>query len=745
MKHNYTDPKIEISEVEGQGLFCASGSNEDFGNGPDYGKDIFDVIKPFKQPFCIAFLAALLLASCTIENPVPTDSKTYKVTTEQSDTRTYLRYDNTKDVYEVIWQGGDKVAITDGTDTAIYGADYGGFTSTTLSKVSGTDPTGALTAWFPESISSMTLPAVRPYNYQNTFNDSPMRGTVDGDNITFKNLCGIVKCAISTTASDVAIKSLSITADKGLSGPFTVENDAAVVSGTAGVTVMCDTPVSVGPAPTCFFRFAIPAGTYSKFEIKAVTSDGRTQTLKANQPIKIERSKLSEITLEFNNLVASTAGVAILPAGPDFCSAIKSLAVPEATYDMVDLEIKRIVFSTLDNTVYGPDIADLESPEPVYAGFQDGVVMIGTPGTEFVLPEDATYMFAMYQNLEAIDNIASLNTENVTSMQQMFGALSCDTTHLEVLDLSTFNTENVTSFRSMFNSQKSLKSLNVKGWDTNNVENMMYMFQYCYALEELDLSNWGNELCEDFSYMFNYAGLRSINLENFGTESAAKMEYMFGHCESLETLDVSSFNTENVTSFGNMFWHNYKLSMINGLKNFDTSAGSIFRSMFNRCDALIELDCSSFDVSYATNCKYMMYKCMSLQKLDVSGFDITGLQASVFEYMMPKLQSIREIHYGDSFIPADPTKVPNAFSMLYADTEEESMGCQNPTKTVTIYCSPEVADYLVTTDMHYPHNGWHYTAEGVDRTHQPITINFINWKTNTPINISWPANERYPL
>ena len=56
MKRNYTDPKIEITEVEGQGLFCASGSNEDFGNGPDYGKDIFDVIKPFKQPFCIAFL-----------------------------------------------------------------------------------------------------------------------------------------------------------------------------------------------------------------------------------------------------------------------------------------------------------------------------------------------------------------------------------------------------------------------------------------------------------------------------------------------------------------------------------------------------------------------------------------------------------------------------------------------------------------------------------------------------------------
>ena len=50
MKKNYTNPTAEIAEIEAYGFICASGSNEDFGNGPDYGKDIFEMI-PQPKPF----------------------------------------------------------------------------------------------------------------------------------------------------------------------------------------------------------------------------------------------------------------------------------------------------------------------------------------------------------------------------------------------------------------------------------------------------------------------------------------------------------------------------------------------------------------------------------------------------------------------------------------------------------------------------------------------------------------------
>ncbi|MBQ7575777.1 MAG: hypothetical protein IJT26_04505 [Bacteroidales bacterium] len=49
MKTLYSTPEIEISVLEGQKVFCASG-NEDFGKGPDYGKDIFEMI-PQPKPF----------------------------------------------------------------------------------------------------------------------------------------------------------------------------------------------------------------------------------------------------------------------------------------------------------------------------------------------------------------------------------------------------------------------------------------------------------------------------------------------------------------------------------------------------------------------------------------------------------------------------------------------------------------------------------------------------------------------
>ncbi|MBO4571381.1 MAG: BspA family leucine-rich repeat surface protein [Bacteroidales bacterium] len=742
MKTTYINPKIEVSDIESKKVFCASG-NEDFGKGSDYGMGIFEMASPAKW-FSIAFLAMLLLGSCSLDNLVPKESKTYRGTIEPCETRTYVTADG--DVLHVNWRSGDQIAITDGTDTAVYAAEYGGSNTTSFSKVSGTDPTGVPTAYYPATIAAGTLPAVQKYA-ANNIKESPMVGTIVDDDIAFKNLCGLAIFKISTTMSEVNVKSITVTADKGLSGAFTVVDNAAVVSGSAGVTLACDEPVAIGDVSTNF-HMAIPAGEYSTFEVKVSTWDGRSQTLKAKSAIKIERSKYSNISLECNNFVEEKAGVALLPSGPDFATALKMLNNPSADANTVDDFIKKIVFQTGSSLIAGTDIADLSSEEKAYLIWDagTGTVTVSTRGTGFVLPENASRMFGDFAVLESIENIAALNTENVTDMSYMFTGVSCDTTALTSLDLSTFKTGNVTTMERMFAHSCALTSLNVTGWDTGNVESMKYMFSRVTVLENLDLSNWDNKSCEDFTYMFDHAvSLRTLNLANFNTEMASSIAYMFYFCESLESLDVSSFDTENVTNMDNVFRSCYKLQSLTGLKNFDTSNCTYFRSMFNRCDSLTELDCSSFDVSSSTNCQYMFYKCMSLQKLNVSSFDISGMKASTVAYSMPKLQSIREINFGDSFIPANVPSVPDGFTMYYADLEDESMACQNPTRTVTVYCSSDVANYLVTTDMHYPHNGWHYIYNGIDRIHQPITINLVDWKTNQPINLVWPANEKYPL
>ncbi len=185
-----------------------------------------------------------------------------------------------------------------------------------------------------------------------------------------------------------------------------------------------------------------------------------------------------------------------------------------------------------------------------------------------------------------------------------------------------------------------------------------------------------------------------------------------------------------------MFYHCYMLQSINGLQNFDTSASTVFRSMFNRCDCCTEIDCSSFDVSSSLNCQYMFYKCVGLQKLIVP-FDLSNVLSTNLQYFMPKSESLRELYLGEDFIPSDAPKIPNAFTMYYADTDTEYTGSQSPTG-IAVYCSADVAEYMVTTDFQYPCNGWIYN--GV--IHNPVPVKFYDWNTKQQMNIQVPPNAK---
>ena len=49
-KNYYSTPLIEVSEMMGENIICASGtngSNEDFGKGTGFSFDLFESVKPF--------------------------------------------------------------------------------------------------------------------------------------------------------------------------------------------------------------------------------------------------------------------------------------------------------------------------------------------------------------------------------------------------------------------------------------------------------------------------------------------------------------------------------------------------------------------------------------------------------------------------------------------------------------------------------------------------------------------------
>lgn len=243
--------------------------------------------------FNLVLLSVMLLASCnSAETEITVNqNRIYKATISEK-TRTALSKEG--NVYHVNWEEGDLVAVTDGSNSAYYKALSGGSASTELKRSSGTDPAGAAVAFYPASISSYTLPASQNYVAGNIRN-SPMMGTIDGDHITFRNLCGIVRLDI-TAMPDIKVRNIKITADQGMSGKYTVKDNAAVVEGTGGVTLNCGS-VAVGTEVTHFF-IALPANNYTGFTIEINTTDGNSRTYAARAKVTIERSVVTTMPVE---------------------------------------------------------------------------------------------------------------------------------------------------------------------------------------------------------------------------------------------------------------------------------------------------------------------------------------------------------------------------------------------------------------------------------------------------------------
>ena len=207
-----------------------------------------------------------------------------------------------------------------------------------------------------------------------------------------------------------------------------------------------------------------------------------------------------------------------------------------------------------------------------------------------------TNCYAWFQNftkLKQIEGIENLNTENVTSMRDMFRGCSS----LTSLDVTHFNTGNVTSMVKMFSNCFQLAELDVTHFNTANVENMRDMFRGCSSLTSLDVTHFNTENVTNMSSMFSECiGLISLDVTHFNTANVENMSNMFYICSSLTSLDVTNFNTEKVTSM---------------------------YGMFRGCTGLISLDVTHFNTANVTNMSYMFFDCNKLKEIYVSDKFVT--------------------------------------------------------------------------------------------------------------------------
>ena len=304
-------------------------------------------------------------------------------------------------------------------------------------------------------------------------------------------------------------------------------------------------------------------------------------------------------------------------------------------------------------------------------------------------PTSTAYWFYECSSLKKIENIAHLNTSNVTDMSYMFRLCSS----LTSLDLSSFDTSNVTDMGEMFSGCRSLTSLDVSYFDTSNVTNMYEMFDGCSSLTSLDLSSFDTSNVTNLGGMFYCcSSLTSLNLSNFDTSKVTDMWQMFAGCSSLTSLDfrnlnisrcsisycefpdniavldlrniimpnmrlrylfynpsslkklnLSNANTSNMISMAYMFQDFSSLTSLdlshfdtsnvtnmagmfmNNVSSFDTSNVTDMAVMFRDCSSLTSLDVSSFNTSNVTNMAGMFECCSSLTSLDLSSFNTSNV------------------------------------------------------------------------------------------------------------------------
>ena len=110
------------------------------------------------------------------------------------------------------------------------------------------------------------------------------------------------------------------------------------------------------------------------------------------------------------------------------------------------------------------------------------------------------YWFYSFSNLTTVRNTENLKTDNVTTMEGMFGYCSS----LTSLDLSSWNTSNVTDTYAMFMQCTGLKTLDLSGFNTSKVSIMNQMFLSCSSLKTIYVgSGWSTEAVTEGDYIFN--------------------------------------------------------------------------------------------------------------------------------------------------------------------------------------------------------------------------------------------------
>ena len=248
-----------------------------------------------KRLTVFTLIAISMLPACTneaLQEKAANQNYSFTARTDAGiKTRTCLGEVLSNETYPLLWEKGDRIIIApSGKPATSYyetqGQDNDVAEFRFISGLEGNEmppENTALTALYPADAYKFTdgkhtinIPENQTYRKNNISSGTmPMIAGATSRELSFRNVCGILRLRLNTLEQDIRLSSIKVAADKGLAGPIATFEGTDVTWNNPdgetgrGITLSCD-GVALSPEPEDFY-IVLPPGKYTGFTIQLET------------------------------------------------------------------------------------------------------------------------------------------------------------------------------------------------------------------------------------------------------------------------------------------------------------------------------------------------------------------------------------------------------------------------------------------------------------------------------------------
>lgn len=616
-----------------------------------------------KRLTVFTLIAVSMLPACTneaLQEKAANQNYSFTARTDAGiKTRTCLGEVLSNETYPLLWEKGDRIIIapsgkpaTSYYETQDQDSDVAEFRF--ISGLEGNEmppDNTALTALYPADAYKFTdgkhtinIPENQTYRKNSISSGAmPMIAGATSRELSFRNVCGILRLRLNTLEQDIRLSSIKVAADKGLAGPIATFEGTDVTwnnpdSETGhGITLSCD-GVALSPEPEDFY-IVLPPGNYSGFKIQLETESLDKKSYRMDEVLEIERSAITTVNLDLAQFHGGSM--------EDVTDGDKHHALTELGYGLECEEKSIYVFkeggsgSTLVKSYVGASYSDGQSsmkslPWTATFSTDDGATWGSTVPemfTEFTTHGDGDIAGDLLQysiSPSNIDRVCLVKLKQDDSGKEKDLRIA-QYTNVLVLTYDTFKADE--RHNVCYSKDHALLSVIYEDGTEEFVPEKYDNIRVGHVFPEpgrhvvkLRLSNTATTLDNMFSIAYWAAEeyLTTADFSHTDLSGITNMESMFQNCKHLETCVFGEVNTPELKNIKNMFKYCYALRSVD-IASLQTDKVTDMSSLFFNCSSLERLDLTGFMTNSVTDMSNMFYSCRKLETLDLSSFDTSNV------------------------------------------------------------------------------------------------------------------------